>query len=71
LGFPSNTLKLNKGLTSLTHLNLSDTNVTDAGKEHLKGLSSLTNLDLSLTQITDAGLAELKAALPKLGVIKQ
>jgi Leucine-rich repeat (LRR) protein len=51
-------------MTNLTELDLYDTQVTDAGLEHLKGLTSLTKLSLSRTPITDAGLAEIKAALP-------
>jgi hypothetical protein len=39
---------------------LSDTQITDAGLEHLKGLTSLKRLDLYSTQITDAGLEHLK-----------
>ena len=35
---------------------LNDTQIADAGLEHLKGLSSLQVLHLSGTQITDAGL---------------
>jgi len=39
---------------------LSDTQITDAGLEHLKGLTSLQWLDLRYTQITDTGLEHLK-----------
>ena len=41
-------------------LNLSHTQVTDAGLVHLKGLTKLGQLCLDNTQITDAGLAHLK-----------
>ncbi|MEO2033890.1 MAG: leucine-rich repeat domain-containing protein [Planctomycetaceae bacterium] len=43
-------------LKGLTKLVLSNTQITDAGQEHLKGLTSLHSLDLRDTQITDAGL---------------
>ena len=39
---------------------LSGTQVTDAGLEHLKGLINLVYLELSGTQVTDAGLVHLK-----------
>ncbi len=39
---------------------LSDTQITDAGLEHLKGLTGLQSLHLRSTQITDAGLEHLK-----------
>ena len=39
---------------------LYDTQITDAGLEHLKGLTSLVFLSLRKTQITDAGLEHLK-----------
>ncbi len=41
-------------------VDLRDTQITDAGLEHLKGLTSLKQLDLRDTQITDAGLVHLK-----------
>jgi len=47
------------GLTNLRGLDLTDSEVTDAGLEHLKGLSGLSSLYLSGTQITDAGLEHL------------
>ena len=40
--------------------NLNNTQITDAGLEHLKGLTSLEELLLAATQITDAGLEHLK-----------
>lgn len=46
-------------------LNLSRTQVTDAGLAHLGVLTSTTKLSLAETVITDAGLAHI-AALPKL-----
>jgi Leucine-rich repeat (LRR) protein len=38
---------------------LKNTQITDAGLEHLKGLTGLTYLELSGTQVTDAGLQHL------------
>ena len=43
-----------------TYLSLDDTQVTDAGLEHLKGLTSLRSLFLGDTYVTDAGLEHLK-----------
>lgn len=39
---------------------LDDTQVTDAGLEHLKGLTGLVQLSLINTEITDRGLEHLK-----------
>ncbi len=41
-------------------VNVLDTQVTDAGLEHLRGLTSLEELNLRFTQVTDAGLEHLK-----------
>ncbi len=46
--------------TNRTEVDLSGTNVTDAGLEHLKGLTSLQELYLDGTEVTDAGLVHLK-----------
>ena len=45
-------------------VNLSHTQVTDAGLVHLAGLTNLEVLYLYGTQVTDAGLDELRKALP-------
>ena len=46
--------------TNLTDLNLSGTDVTDAGLVHLAGLTNLTWLNLgSCPRVTDRGLAPL------------
>lgn len=49
------------------YLDLSSTQVTDAGLAHLKMMSSLKWLDLRKTAVTDTGLKDLKSALPMLG----
>ena len=48
-----------KGL-KLERLHLSDTQVSDAGLEHLGGVAELWLLDLHNTRITDAGLKYVK-----------
>ena len=54
-----------KALTSLQTLNLSDTQVTDAGLAYLQGLTRLKRLALG-PKITDAGLAHVRG-LTQLG----
>ena len=44
---------------SVTHLNLSGSQVADAGLGHLKALPELRALYLSSTNVTDAGLESL------------
>jgi internalin A len=56
------------GLTELRWLDLSSTQVTDAGLVHLHGLTRLQDLNLGRTQVTDAGVAELKKALPNVSI---
>ena len=41
-------------------VNLTKTQITDAGLVHLKGLTKLKGLDLDDTRVTDAGLVHLK-----------
>ena len=43
----------------VTDLHLFNTQVTDAGLEHLKELTNLEWLDLNYTQVTDAGLEQV------------
>jgi len=43
---------------------LADTQVTGAGREHLKGLTKLQKLDLYGIQFTDERVKELKQTLP-------
>jgi internalin A len=46
-------------LTDLLVLTLDDTQVTDAGLEHLRGLENLEHLRLRGAAVTDAGLEHL------------
>ena len=52
------------GLES-TVLDLSETQITDAGLKELVGLKNLQTLKLGFTRVTDAGLVTLRA-LPRL-----
>jgi hypothetical protein len=45
-------------------VNLSNSNVNDAGLESLKGFSKLHELDLEGTKVTDEGIKKLRQALP-------
>ena len=47
-------------MAQLRRLNLSKTQIADAGLGHLKGLAQLQGLLLSETQVTDTGLEHLK-----------
>jgi hypothetical protein len=47
------------GMTELTELTLSNTDVTDQGLLHIRRLTKLTTLRLNGTQITDAGINQL------------
>lgn len=44
--------------------------ITDAGLVHLRTLKRLRLLEIGQTNVTDAGLAELKAALPRLVILR-
>ena len=57
-------------MTSLTILYLNDTDVTDAGLEHLKKLTNLDILHLGGTNVTDAGIADLKKSLSQCRISK-
>jgi internalin A len=48
------------GLTSLSQLDLSNTDVTDVGLRHLSGLTKLTDLNLDYTRVTHVGLEHLE-----------
>ena len=43
----------------VVELNLSSTQITDAGLVHLKGLTTLQQLNLNGTKVTDAGVVEV------------
>jgi Leucine-rich repeat (LRR) protein len=47
-------------LAGLTHLDLTDTKVTDAGLVYFKDCKDLTYLDLHNTKVTDAGMVYFK-----------
>ncbi len=49
-----------QGMAALTHLNLMQTKVTDAGIAYLKSCKDLKYLNLNNTRVTDKGLAHLK-----------
>ena len=49
----------------LTHLQLNDTKITDAGLRELSQLKHLTELGLLHTKVTQAGIVELNKALSK------
>jgi hypothetical protein len=44
---------------------LDNTDITNAGLEHLKGLPNLRSLNLHKTKVTEEGLRQLREALPK------
>ena len=58
-------LKELAALKNLRTLDLTFTQVTDAGLKDLAGLKSLRALDLSDTRVTRTGLKELRKALPR------
>ncbi len=51
-------------MISLKRLYLDNTEITDAGLEHLEGLTGLDYLILDNTKVTDTGVRKLQAALP-------
>ena len=57
-------LKHVKELTNLAYLDLSETQIADAGLDDLKGLTNLAFLDLREAQVTDEGVKKLQQALP-------
>ena len=58
------------GLTTIASLDLSGTQVTDAGLVRLKGLKRLSELTLSFTKVTDAGEKKLRQARPNLKIYR-
>jgi len=55
-------------MKNLQFLNLSETQVTDAGLVHLKSLKGLTYLGLLRTGVTAEGVADLQSAIPDVKV---
>ncbi len=55
-------------MDDLNWLLLSDTEITDAGLEHLAGMKSLSRLTINGTKVTPKGIDRLKKALPRLTV---
>ncbi len=58
-----------KELKQLQNLDLSQTQVTDAGLEDLATIKGLTVLRLSRTKVTAAGVGELQKALPNCKIL--
>lgn len=54
----------------LEELSLRDTQITDAGLEHLKGLTRLRALDLQGTKVSGDGIRSLQRALPDCVIIR-
>ena len=52
------------GMTNLSELSLSRTQVSDAGLKHLGGLTNLRSLYLNNTQVTEKGVKELQKSIP-------
>lgn len=57
------------GSPGLRELDVSGTDVTDAGLEHLKGLVRLKQLDLSRTKVTAEGVKRLRRRLPNCEIL--
>ena len=62
--------RVQRELRQLQSLSLADTQVTDAGLEHLKGLKELRSLDLTTTHVTDQGVKRLQQALPNCKIFR-
>jgi hypothetical protein len=56
------------GLAQLERLYLGNTQVTDAGLDHLKPLVKLKQLDLYGDNVTDFGVKRLEKAIPGLTI---
>ncbi|GAB4155468.1 MAG: hypothetical protein Tsb009_32270 [Planctomycetaceae bacterium] len=67
--FKDDSLKAVSRITSLEHLDLDSTGITDVGLKSLQTLKNLTSLQLSSTTITDKGLESL-ATLKNLEELK-
>ena len=62
-------LECMEALRELQQLELTFTNVTDTGLEHLKGAKNLQFLDLRGTNVTSEGVRNLQQALPKCAIV--
>ncbi len=70
-GFDDKDAKYLRELTAnLEALYLHNTQVTNAGLEHLKGMTSLQYLNLKNTQVTDEGVQRLQRALPNCEIFR-
>jgi hypothetical protein len=58
------------GLKNLETLNLRQTDLDDAGLEHLKSLVQLKELTLSVTLVSDQAVARLQSVLPKCRMVR-
>ena len=58
------------GLSRLEWLNLSHTQITDKGLDHLKSLRNLRLLFLTGTHVTENGVRKLQSALPNCQIDK-
>jgi hypothetical protein len=59
-------LKLLAEISDLESLDVTNTEVSDAGIEHLKGLRHLNTLNHSGSRITPEGIAKLRRSIPQL-----
>lgn len=57
-------------LKNLEVLLVPGTQITDASLEAFAGLSRLKRLEIQGNKVTDSAIAKLKAAIPKLEVVK-
>jgi internalin A len=55
-------------LTKLSDLDLSFTEITDAGLTHLTALTKLSSVELDGTGVTETGRKALEEALPRLSL---
>ena len=58
-----------KDLPNLRFLNLTNTQITDAGLVHLEPLKQLQTVGLTGTQVTDTGVRKLQESLPDTAVV--
>jgi hypothetical protein len=56
--------------TPVVGVDLSGTEITDAGLAHLKGLTTLKTLHLFRTRVSDAGVTEFHRVMPKVKMLR-